>query len=116
MVLLALFVLFSVTDTITQTPDFEYYVNSTGYDSDHCGNSTHPCGTLYQTSILIQQQQTSNGEFNFKIDVINGQNQNEILKYHTLNNTNKYNPCFPIPFDSTISIEISFIGNISISN
>eukprot|EP01084_Bolivina_argentea_P171193 296586_1 len=110
MVLVVLFIVFSISNIISQTHAIvEYFVNSIGYDSDHCGNSTHPCGTLYQVSILIQQQKTSH----FRINVINGQNQNEILKYYTLNNTNKFNPCFPKPFGSTNKIEISFIGNTS---
>eukprot|EP01084_Bolivina_argentea_P171191 296584_1 len=113
MVLVVLFIVFSISNIISQTHAIvEYFVNSIGYDSDHCGNSTHPCGTLYQTSILVNLQPQRLPYRDSKINVINGQNQNEILKYYTLNNRNKYNPCFPQPFDSWKQIEISFIGNI----
>eukprot|EP01084_Bolivina_argentea_P319466 554121_1 len=115
---LPLFLFFSAIYTVSQTQNFiEYFVASNGLDSQQCGNLTYPCGTLYQTSILINTQQLSNEEYN--ITVINGQNLNEIIKYHTFNinninntnNTNKYNPCFPKPFNSRKNIEISFIGN-----
>eukprot|EP01084_Bolivina_argentea_P171190 296582_1 len=113
--LLTVIIFFSVTNAIIQTSNsVEYFVASNGYDSNQCGNSTNPCGTLYQTSMLIQQQQQSFIE-EFRINVINGQNKNEIQQYYTLNNTNKFNPCFPKPFDSTNKIEITFIGNTSIS-
>eukprot|EP01084_Bolivina_argentea_P146355 256289_1 len=95
--LLAIFILFSVTNTIIQTSNYvEYFVASNGYDSNQCGNSTNPCGTLYQTSMLIQQQSSITYE-EYRINVINGQNKNEIQNYYTLNNTNKFNPCFPKP-------------------
>eukprot|EP01084_Bolivina_argentea_P146356 256290_1 len=114
-VVLFLSIILSVAVTQTQNA-IQYFVASNGSDSHHCTNHTNPCGTLYQISVLIQTQQSLNETY--KITVINGQNENEIIKHQTLNDTNHYNPCFPKPFNSSKKIEISLIniGNIFLSN
>eukprot|EP01084_Bolivina_argentea_P141866 249271_1 len=78
----------------------QYFVAKNGLDEGQCGNWNNPCGTLYRASIFVNE--SSDNEF--IINVVDGQNNEEIVKY---NNT-EYNPCFPKPFDSTKKITISF--------
>ena len=42
------------------------------------------------------------------IYIIDGQNITQIKQYKQLNNTNKWNPCIPMPFDNSIDISLIF--------
>eukprot|EP01083_Nonionella_stella_P098536 277138_1 len=87
-----------------------YYVGANGIDIMSCGmTASDPCGTLYKASELIQLSST-NVSTSFCINVLDGQNQNEITKYHTSNSvsSNGYNPCLPMLFNATLDIVITF--------
>eukprot|EP01084_Bolivina_argentea_P281231 481144_1 len=89
---------------VVTTQDFVQFVSRNGRDNNECGNQTNPCGTLYTASIHIKQSTFEN----CIINLIDGQNETEIINYNTLNNTNGFNPCLPIPFSSNKSIIITF--------
>eukprot|EP01084_Bolivina_argentea_P279301 477485_1 len=79
------------------------FVSKHGYDFAFCGNSTTTaCGTMYFASTII------NDQHNDYEMIINGQNKTDIINYHHLQNTNRFDPCLPVTFNNDIHITISF--------
>ena len=69
-------------------------------------------GTLYHTSMLINNINGSGFELDvYVIYIIDGQNATQIEEYKQLNNTNKWNPCIPMPFVGNKGIFITFANN-----
>eukprot|EP01084_Bolivina_argentea_P258748 436350_1 len=88
------FIVISIANSV------EYFISKNGTDNPACGNQHNPCMTLYYVSTLIQLSKNNV----HIINIIDGQS-------HTINiqnNNTIYNPCLPMPFDSSNDVTINF--------
>eukprot|EP01084_Bolivina_argentea_P236226 397254_1 len=95
---------FTAVVLISTVRSIEYFISESGIDDPLCGNETDPCGSLYAVSLLINKTWNEYDE----IYIIDGQNDSLLMTYFILNNTNSYDPCLPIPFDKSKTINITF--------
>eukprot|EP01084_Bolivina_argentea_P221125 374598_1 len=106
-ILLLLTTLQTVFANLIYTQSFKtFYVSKTGQDGNDCGDTpTSACGTLYWTSLLINGfVSTYEGNYTIDMNIMDGQNENEIMKLSTNNNyTNSSDPCLPVTFIGTRS-------------
>eukprot|EP01083_Nonionella_stella_P184002 666512_1 len=82
-------------------------VSEHGSDQILCGNRTHPCGTLYYASTLINNNSTHDAAI-----TIHGQNTAHIRNYIQNDTfTSPHHPCLPQPFDHLDVNEIAIHFN-----
>eukprot|EP01083_Nonionella_stella_P119246 356367_1 len=71
-------------------------VSEHGSDHSLCGSKTHPCGSLYYASTIIN---SNSPQSNINL-TIHGQNTTLLRNYiHDITFTSAYHPCLPQPFD-----------------
>eukprot|EP01084_Bolivina_argentea_P136517 240423_1 len=104
---LSMIVLYSLFIFVGCNVAVEYFVSKYGVSHKHCGAETNPCGSLYGTSLNIENMSLSE---EFIINVFDGQNETEMIRYK--NNPNNHNPCLPVTFSETKQIHITFNASI----
>eukprot|EP01083_Nonionella_stella_P074841 203121_1 len=113
-------ILFAVSIAIGNAVDHvditHIFVSRSGKDHPSCGTQADSCGTLFMASKIIRESfdwtafdWTTRGR---GIYVIDGQNETQIDGYHTFSNTNTYDPCVPIPFQTSYDVSITFDDNM----
>eukprot|EP01084_Bolivina_argentea_P039831 73601_1 len=84
----------------------EYFVSKNGSSHNNCGSWDDACGSLYGVSLRIIQNNSFNDENT--LIIIDGQNNEEIIRYKNNKTNGNHNPCLPLPFDYNMKINILF--------
>eukprot|EP01084_Bolivina_argentea_P239805 402981_1 len=82
------------------------YVSKNGLDSNPCGSSLEPCGTLFFASKLVNK--------NVRELFIDGQNETQIMNYYKQPNQ-LYHPCLPQPFNVSNSTLVIYFDDTFIT-